>query len=474
MEATKPLGSLLERLASRLARVEAKLGISGQASPLSSPRASAAVSAPAAAPAELAPQIVAYDEYTAQFLPPFVAAGDKIGEDAAKLAAVTKRAFEALRAYLVMASQCKKPAALNPEHLKDLQACMKEINSMRDNRSAFANHQNMVNEGIQALGWVCVEPAPKPFIESYVGGSDFWGNKIRVQYKTSSPEQIEYVAAFKNILLELMAYVKAHHTTGVTWNPKGVDTSAYVPTDAAPPAAAASSAPAGGMNSVFAGIRSIDQSQGHTAGLRKVTKDMQTWREEYKAGGDAAPKPAPKKAAPAPAAAPAAAAKPAKTPVVEQRNGNWAIEHHVNAASPIVVKDINMKQQVYIFGCDNSTIILEGKAKSIVLDNCKKAKLLFDDAVSSIEIVNCKNAQVQCKGKVPSVAIDKSDGVLVYVSWEGRDAQFVTSKSSEMNVAFPAGENSDELIERPIPEQFVHKIQVDGNLSSDVSDLYTH
>jgi adenylyl cyclase-associated protein len=471
MDAVKPLQALLEKLNARLALVESKVGLSSGASPLSSPRASsssATVAAPAADVAEeLAPQIEAYDEYVAQYLPAFVASAAKLGDEPKSLAAITEKAFAAQRAYLLMASKCKKPASPNPEHLKDLQACLKEINGLRDNRSEFANHQNMINEGIQALGWLCVEPAPKPFIESYVGGSDFWGNKIRVQFKTSNPDQIEFVTSFKALLTELMAYVKAHHTTGVTWNPKGGDSGSYTPSAPAAPAAASKTV---GINDVFAGIRSIDQSEGKTAGLRKVTKEQQTWRKEFQAGDVPAP------AAPKPATAKtpvAAAPKIAKAPVCELRNGNWQIEYQTSA-DPVTVKDINMKQQVYIFGCENATIILEGKAKNIVFDSCKKTKLIFDDAVSSIEVVNSKNVQVQSKGRVPSVAIDKTDGCLVYVSWEGRDVQFVTSKSSEMNVAFPSGPGSDEYVEKPIPEQFVHRITPELTISSDVSDLYTH
>jgi adenylyl cyclase-associated protein len=462
-DAVKPLQSLLDAFSARLARVESQLGVKGAAAPAAASPAAPAVSA---APVELSPQLEAYDEYVAQYLPPFVEASNKLDDDTRKLGEVTQKAFAAQRAYLLMASQCKKPAALNPEHLKDLQACIKEINTLRDNRSEFANHQNMVNEGIQALGWLCVEPAPKPFIESYVGGSDFWGNKIRVQFKTTNPDQIAFVTAFKSLLTELMAYVKAHHTTGVTWNPKGGDVASYSPAEAAPAKAAG---PAGGMANIFAGIKSIDQSSGKTAGLKKVTKDMQTWRKDYKPEG----------AAPAPAAAPVAAKKPAapvkvnKPAVCEERNGNWQIEYQTGP-EPLTVSGINMRQQVYIFGCEGATILLEGKAKNIVFDSCKKTKLIFDNAVSSIEIVNCKGVQVQCKGVVPSVAIDKTDGCLVYISWEGREVQFVTSKSSEMNVAFPEAAGSDEYVEKPIPEQFVHKIMDNLTISSDVSDLYSH
>ncbi|KAI9917211.1 hypothetical protein PsorP6_013177 [Peronosclerospora sorghi] len=76
--------------------------------------------------------------------------------------------------------------------------------------------------------------------------------------------------------------------------------------------------------------------------------------------------------------------------------------------------------------------------------------------------------QVQCKGMVPSISIDKTDGCLVYISCEGRDVQFVTSKSSEMNVAIPEAAGSDDYVEKPIPEQFVHKIMDDLSISSHV------
>ena len=80
--------------------------------------------------------------------------------------------------------------------------------------------------------------------------------------------------------------------------------------------------------------------------------------------------------------------------------------------------------------------------------------------------------KVQCKGQVPSVAIDKTDGCVVYLSEEAKGAQIVTSKSSEMNVSFPKP-GTDEWMEVPIPEQFVNKIQPDGTLTSEVSELYS-
>ncbi|ETW05476.1 hypothetical protein H310_03239 [Aphanomyces invadans] len=475
MSETQPLQDMLNRLHERIAQLEAHLGFKTPARDASSGSSAAPV-------VELAPRITAYDEYTASFLTPFLAAADKLGEEGKTFGGIVKSAFEGQRTYLLAASMSKKPATSPvPALLAPIQEAIKSVNKLRLKGNEFVNHQKMLAEGIQGLGWLCVEPAPKPFIESYIGGADFWGNKIRVEFKTTKPEHIDFVATFKTLLTELMAYVKEHHTTGVTWNPRGgnVDefsassaapaaTPAPVATPAAPkePKAAAPGAPTG-LNALFAGIKSIDQSSGKTAGLRTVTKEQQTWRAEYKAEG-AAPAPAPKPTAAKPAAAPA---MPTGEPVCELRGGNWYVAYQKDV---FTVKDVTMKQQVYIFGCVNATILIEGKAKTIAMDKCVKTKLLFDAAVSAIEIVNCKNVQVQCKQQVPSVAIDKTDGALVYLSYEGRNAQIVTSKSSEMNVAFPASANSEDYIERPIPEQFVHRITDDNTVTSTVSDLYSH
>ncbi|KAF4142622.1 Adenylate cyclase associated (CAP) C terminal [Phytophthora infestans] len=337
-----------------------------------------------------APQIHAYDEYVGKYLPPFLNACEKLGGHVLELGWARKKAFTGQRSFLLMASQCKRP----------------------DGLFEFVR-------AAQALGWLCAERTPKKkktTVDSFVEGLDFWGNKIR-----------------------LAQYIRNYHLVGVTWNNKGRDVTNYTP-DIAKSGTPAS----GGMVNVFAGIKSIDQSGGKTAGLKKVTKDMQTWRKDYQPDG-AAPV-----AATAATKKPAAPVKVAKPAVCEERNGNWQIEYQTGP-EPLTVSGISMKQQVYIFGCEGATILLEGKAKNIVFDSCKKTKLIFDNAVSSIE----------------------TDGCLVYISWEGREVQFVTSKSSEMNVAFPQGAGSDDYAEKPIPEQVVHKIMDNLTISSDVSALYS-
>lgn len=123
-----------------------------------------------------------------------------------------------------------------------------------------------------------MEPAPRDFVENFIGASDFWANKIRVQYKKTNPPQIAFCDTLKKILLELMVYVKEYHTTGVTYNPKGVEIDEYSGSVAPATAPAPAPAPApipqtkttesgGGKAALFG-----DLSKGLdiTKGLKKV------------------------------------------------------------------------------------------------------------------------------------------------------------------------------------------------------------
>jgi adenylyl cyclase-associated protein len=209
----------------------------------------------------------------------------------------------------------------------------------------------------------------------------------------------------------------------------------------------------------------------------KVTKDQQTWRKEFKQDGTQVEP-----------SIPVTTAKPKlqkKTPLkglpifeYQDRGFKWVVENHtkesVIGASPdgiLAIKITDPKQQVYMYNCDDITLKIEGKFKSLVLDQCTKANVVFDTLISSTEVVNSKRVQLQVNGLCPVFTIDKTQIISVFLSKECVDiSSFTTSLSSEMNVSFPDG---DEWKELPIPEQFVHKLK-DNKLDTHVSDLYSH
>ena len=115
------------------------------------------------------------------------------------------------------------------------------------------------------------------------------------------------------------------------------------------------------------------------------------------------------------------------------------------------------------------------KVKGVRLDSCSNVTLLLQGALSGMEVVNSKRMKLQVKDRVPSCAIDKTDGCVVGLPWTSRDCVITTSKSSEMNVTFPVPDKEDaDWIEKPIPEQFISKITAENTVASSVSDLYSH
>ena len=136
---------------------------------------------------------------------------------------------------------------------------------------------------------------------------------------------------------------------------------------------------------------------------------------------------------------------------MECYNNRWIVEYF-DGNEELKVTPKESKESVYVYQCTNCTLKVDGKANGITLDGCKKVAVVFDDVISSIEVINSQKIQVQVLGQCPTVAIEKTDGCQVYLSKTSISAQFITAKSSELNVLIPGDEG--EFSEHAIPEQF--------------------
>jgi len=140
-------------------------------------------------------------------------------------------------------------------------------------------------------------------------------------------------------------------------------------------------------------------------------------------------------------------------PSLELRDSKWMVENY-DGNKELTVEITSTKEACYIHMCDNCNVIIKGKFNSVTMDNCVKTNLIFDTVVASVEVVNCKSIKVQVNGQVPTMLVDKTDGCGIYLSKTSLHTTIVSSKSSEMNVSVPTGDE-DEMKEMPIPEQFV-------------------
>jgi len=354
---------------------------------------------------------MAFDEILSGSFANYLAASRSIGADVATHAEMVNEGFKAQREFLHLASVSKAPAMSDlMKILGPTSDAIQRIQSFREkNRtSPVFNHLSAISESIPALGWVTIAPAPGPYIKEMNDAGQFYTNRVLKDWKDKDKTHVDWVKAWIQVLVELQAFVKQHHTTGLTWNVKGEDV---------------------------------------TKGLKKVTSDMQTHknpslrvecgpvRTAASAGAGAGAKSAP------------VAVKP---PRMELEGKKWLVEYQKNQPS-LIIAETEMRQIVYIFKCEGSTVQVKGKVNSIVLDSCKKTSVVLDSVVSAVEFINCQSVQMQVLTKVPTISIDKTDGCQIYLNSGSLDVSIVSAKSSEMNVLVP---KDGDYVEYPIPEQF--------------------
>eukprot|EP00922_Rhytidocystis_sp_ex-Travisia-forbesii_P022428 GHVS01032836.1.p1 GENE.GHVS01032836.1~~GHVS01032836.1.p1 ORF type:complete len:244 (+),score=26.61 GHVS01032836.1:375-1106(+) len=179
--------------------------------------------------------------------------------------------------------------------------------------------------------------------------------------------------------------------------------------------------------------------------------------------------------------------KPKGEPTIHKEKDTWIVKFYNSTTSVVEIgsgddnEGEQTKQTVRISDCSDVTFrVASPKMNSILLCNCQKTNVILNSLISGVEICDCSKIKVQVLGVVPSVAIDKTTGLDLYLS-EGskRVTELTTSKSGEMNVNFPEdgggkGGEDVEWVEVAIPEQFVHNLDpANKKLNTQVSHLYS-
>ncbi|XP_053563275.1 adenylyl cyclase-associated protein 1 [Bombina bombina] len=401
----------------------------------------------------------------------FVKHSKDIGGEVDKQAQMLLSGFKLQRDILVKASQYQQPDEKDRSAL--LAPLSGQIQAAQDyrekNRGAkHFNHLSAVSESIPALGWVAVAPKPGPFVKEMMDAAMFYTNRVLKEYKDVDKKHVDWVRSYLNIWTELQAYIKEHHTTGLSWKksgPKAASAPCAPPPPRAgppppppggpPPPPPSSSAPSDDTLSRSQLFAQLNQGEKITKALKHVPDDMKTHKNptlKSQAGPiRSGPKPftSPKPTnVGSPAPKPVAKKQP---PVLELEGKKWRVENQDNVSN-LEISDTELKQVVYIYKCVNSTLQIKGKINSIIVDNCKKLGLVFEDAVGIVEIINSQSVKVQVLGKVPTISINKTDGCHVYLSQDSLECEIISAKSSEMNILVPG--SGGDYSEFPVPEQF--------------------
>ena len=116
-----------------------------------------------------------------------------------------------------------------------------------------------------------------------------------------------------------------------------------------------------------------------------------------------------------------------------------------------------MSQSILISRCNNTTIIVKGKANAVTIENTQRVSLVVDSLVSTVDVVKSSNFALQVLGSLPTVLLDQLDGAQVYLSKESVNTRVFSSKSAgiNLNVLAPSGGDgeTEDYKELPLPRQ---------------------
>ncbi|KAF6107808.1 cyclase associated actin cytoskeleton regulatory protein 2 [Phyllostomus discolor] len=354
----------------------------------------------------VAPSVEAFDKLMNNMVAEFLKKSKILAGDVETHAEMVHSAFQAQRAFLLMASQYQQPQENDVTALlKPISEKIQEIQTFREkNRgSTMFNHLSAVSESIPALGWIAVGP----------------------------------VASIASTLSAL--------SPGPGLPPPPPPP----PPPGPPPLFENESRKEESSPSRSALFAQLNQGEAITKGLRHVTDAQKTYKNPgLRAQGGQTPSPT-KSHTPGPKA-PQSEPLQKHAPVFELEGKKWRVEYQEDR-NDLVISETELKQVAYIFKCNKSTLQMKGKINSITIDNCKKFALVFDNVVGIVEVINSKDIQMQVMGKVPTISINKTEGCHVYLSEDALDCEIVSAKSSEMNILIPQGGDYREF---PVPEQF--------------------
>lgn len=126
-------------------------------------------------------------------------------------------------------------------------------------------------------------------------------------------------------------------------------------------------------------------------------------------------------------------------------------ENFDKPSEPIEI-EVEMSHSVLISRCNNTTIILKGKANQVTIENTQRLSLVIDSLVSTVDVVKSSNFALQVLGSLPTIMLDQLDGAQVYLSKESTGTRIYSSKSAGINLNVIEGPDEDYK-EVPLPYQ---------------------
>jgi len=79
----------------------------------------------------------------------------------------------------------------------------------------------------------------------------------------------------------------------------------------------------------------------------------------------------------------------------------WYVEHYGKEVLKFEGEDAQPNYGYALIKCQDTTLVVEGKCKTIMLENCSNIKIVATSIMANIEVINCKKITVTIKEQIP-------------------------------------------------------------------------
>ncbi|KAJ5069254.1 adenylyl cyclase-associated protein [Anaeramoeba ignava] len=363
-------------------------------------------------------QISVIQEFIQIHLDPFIAISQEIGGEIAILCDFFKFGIESIIDLLEYAKKYQEPFSKNI-----LEKVYQPISDVIMNVSNYKNSHRSSDyfdmvlalaDATSIMGFVPFRSNIKEYAHNYLESSMYHANKIIRESKTSDPLAYKWGSAFITMAKELAALIGQHFDNGIQWNTLKDE-----------------------EDFDFEYEKDIEDEKEdqeskrefHIANLFHMHESFQSsFREKSKNSifelaneqfgtvtSSVTHKP-----------------KSEKEPVFKRIRKEWLVENFVNRSDGIILDDVNHKQNVCVFNCKNTVVLVQGMVSSVVVDHCEQCAVIFEKTLTGASVLNSYNIELRVKQKTPSITIENSNHIKTYLSDSTLTTEIISATSTEL------------------------------------------
>ena len=155
----------------------------------------------------------------------------------------------------------------------------------------------------------------------------------------------------------------------------------------------------------------------------------------------------------------------------DKKSGQWLFTGVTEDVAKDVHVPTHLRESVVIKDCRNTKFRISLRCTYIRIENCENLQVEVNSVLGTVDIIHCKGFLLTCEAIVPTVIVSGSHRGTIFLEAGALRTDVVSTRSTEINLAWKNSTEEGLFVEKQLPEQFVHSVQNDDIVTT-VSTSY--